>query len=37
MKDELFAELVASVREGGRILRAEQTHSRVFPIQPPEN
>lgn len=36
MKDELFAELVASVREGGAILRAEQSPSRVFPIQPPE-
>jgi len=35
MKDELFAELVASVREGGAILRGEQTPSRTFTIQPP--
>ena len=36
MKDELFNELVASVREGGAILRGEQTGSRVFNIQPPD-
>jgi len=36
MKDELFAELVASLREGGSILRADQSPSRVFSIQPPE-
>lgn len=36
MKDELFAELVASVREGGAIFRTEQSPSRVFSIQPPE-
>jgi len=36
MKDELFNELVASVREGSAILRGEQTASRVFPIQPPD-
>jgi putative transcriptional regulator len=36
MKDELFAELVASVREGGAILRGEQPASRIFSIQPPD-
>ena len=36
MKDELFAELVASVREGGAILRGEQAASRIFTIQPLE-
>jgi putative transcriptional regulator len=36
MKDELFAELVASVREGGAILRGNQPASRSFIIQPPE-
>jgi putative transcriptional regulator len=30
MKDELFDELVASVREGGAILRGEVAPSRVF-------
>jgi putative transcriptional regulator len=30
MKDELFAELVASVREGGAILRSEIAPSRTF-------
>jgi putative transcriptional regulator len=30
MKEELFAELVASVREGGAILRGEIAPSRVF-------
>jgi putative transcriptional regulator len=32
MKDELFNELVASVREGGAILRGEHTPSRQFII-----
>jgi putative transcriptional regulator len=32
MKDELFTELVASVKEGGAILRGEQTGSRTFVI-----
>ena len=36
MKNELFAELVASVREGSAILRSEQPASRAFTIQPPE-
>jgi putative transcriptional regulator len=36
MKDELFAELTASIREGGAILRNEQTASRTFNILPPE-
>jgi len=36
MKDELFAQLVTSVREGGAILRGEQAASRVFTAQPPE-
>lgn len=36
MKDDLFAELVASVREGGAILRGDQPASRVFAIQPPD-
>ena len=36
MKDELFAELVASVRESGAIPRGEQAASRIFTIQPLE-
>jgi putative transcriptional regulator len=36
MKDELFAELVTSLREGGAILRGDQPASRVFSIQPTE-
>ncbi|MBN2148153.1 MAG: helix-turn-helix domain-containing protein [Anaerolineales bacterium] len=36
MKDELFAELVASVREGGAILRSDQPASRLFTIEAPE-
>lgn len=35
MKDELFKELVASVREGGAILRGESTPSRKFVIDAP--
>lgn len=35
MKDELFAELVASVREGGAILRGEAKPSRTFTIPSP--
>jgi putative transcriptional regulator len=35
MKDELFNELVASVREGGAILRGERTPSRQFIIDGP--
>lgn len=30
MKDELFSELVASVKEGGQILRGEKEPSRSF-------
>lgn len=36
MKDELFAELVASVREGGAILRNEAPAKRSFAIEPLE-
>jgi putative transcriptional regulator len=36
MKDELFTELVASLREGGAILCGDQPASRVFSIEPPE-
>jgi len=35
MKDELFSELVASVREGGRILRGKEKPSRTFVIKTP--
>jgi putative transcriptional regulator len=34
MKDELFEELLASVKEGGAILRGEAPASRTFDIQP---
>jgi putative transcriptional regulator len=33
MKNELFDELVASIREGGAILRGDQPASRMFTIQ----
>ncbi|MCB0184894.1 MAG: helix-turn-helix domain-containing protein [Caldilineaceae bacterium] len=36
MKDELFAELLASVREGGAILRGEQAPSRRFDVSAPD-
>ncbi len=36
MKDELFNELAASVREGGAILRGERTPSRQFVIDGPD-
>ena len=36
MKDELFAELVASVKEGGAILRGEKPPTRIFTLKPPE-
>lgn len=36
MNDELFAELLASVREGGAILRGEQTPSRRFEVSAPD-
>ena len=35
MKDDLFVELVASVRQGGAILRGELSASRSFTIHPP--
>jgi putative transcriptional regulator len=31
MKDELFAELIASIKEGGAILRGESEPARSFP------
>jgi putative transcriptional regulator len=34
MKNELFAELVASLREGGAILRNEMPASRTFTVLP---
>jgi putative transcriptional regulator len=34
MKDELFAELVASVKEGGAILLGEKEASRTFNLDP---
>ena len=36
MKDELFNELVASVQEGGAILRGERTASRQFIVDGPD-
>jgi putative transcriptional regulator len=36
MKDELFRELEASVREGGAILRGEQPPSRTFVVDSPD-
>jgi putative transcriptional regulator len=36
MNDELFAELVESVREGGAILRGEKAASRQFVLQAPD-
>jgi len=36
MNDELFAELVESVREGGAILREEKEPSRVFIVDGPD-
>ena len=36
MKDELFEELVASVREGGAILRGEATAARKFVVAGPD-
>ena len=34
MKDEMFDELVASVKEGGAILRGEKEASRTFNLDP---
>ena len=36
MKDELFDELVASVREGGAILRGQKKPARVFVVDGPD-
>jgi len=36
MKDELFADLIASVREGGKILRGQAKPSRSFVIDAPD-
>jgi putative transcriptional regulator len=36
VKDELFDELVASVREGGAILRGEKPPSRSFVVEAPD-
>lgn len=36
MKDELFAELVESVREGGAILKGKTAPSRSFEVEVPE-
>jgi putative transcriptional regulator len=35
MKDELFNELVESIREGGAILRGEATPARAFVVEGP--
>ena len=36
MNEELFAELLESVREGAAILRGEKVPSRIFVIQEPD-
>ena len=36
MRDQMFTELLESVREGGAILRGEQEASRRFEIEPPD-
>jgi putative transcriptional regulator len=36
MNDELFAELMASVQEGGRILRGDAEPSRTFTVDKPD-
>ncbi len=36
MKDELFEELVASIREAGAIRRGEKTPSRVSKVEKPD-
>lgn len=36
MKDELFAELVEGLREGGAILRGERAPSRAFELESPD-
>ncbi len=37
LDDDLFADLLESVREGGAILRGEKTPSRRFEIETPES
>ena len=34
MREDLFEELIASLREGGEILRGEATPSRSFVVEP---
>ena len=36
MKEELFSELVESVKEGGAILRGEENASGVFEVEEPD-
>ena len=36
MDDELFAELLESVREGGAILRGDKEGSRTFTLEAPD-
>ena len=36
MKKELFEELLASVREGGAIMRGERKPARVFSVEEPD-
>ena len=36
MKEEMFEELLASVREGGAILRGEKAPSRSFTVEAPD-
>lgn len=36
MKEELFDELVSSLREGGRILRGKQTPARAYKLDAPD-
>jgi putative transcriptional regulator len=36
IQNELFAELVASLRQGGAVLRGEIPAARTFEIQPPD-
>jgi putative transcriptional regulator len=36
MRDDLFAKLMASVREGGAILRGKEEPSRVFDVEEPD-
>lgn len=36
MRDELFAELLESIRQGGAILRGEKAPSRQFKVETPD-